>query len=286
MPKVFDIHKKLRDLLKDIKYKFYHLPEDSAKLKEFQNNKEKLENAWDSFKFQLENPDMLSPEEISDRAVELKEGIRNVNKGLNEINNPEKYRSYANKLERRKNLLAYIDNLKANKGIDGEKFNESDFNELEDAESENLRRDKIFWRNLGQAYNMNFERPINWEAKVEKIKKNIDERTRKLNEEHEEHIPVEENIYNNESFEKERENNVYVENEYLNKEDLPEYSEEEDLKYDVDEQPEEEIHFGQEEEEIIDEEQERELERENQEMERKIKEMEREKRRIEVMNKD
>ena len=266
------------------------MPEDSVKLEEFQKNKETLENVWDSFKYQLESQNVLSPEEITNRSSELRLHIDQVQKNLKEINQTGKYNNYANKLERRKNLTNYISDLKTNNGIDGNNYNESDFMEIEDPETENLRKNKIFWRNLGKMYNLNFERGINWEGKVETLKRNIEERERKIKEENEKRYdkPVEEDInkYQNTSYQAEvheDDEEKLIENKFK---DYHEDEEEEDYKYDVDEEPEQEIRintYDDNDEEELDEEQERELERENRNIENQIREMEREKRRLEVI---
>lgn len=259
-------------------------------------NREKLENLWDSFKYQLDTINILAPEEITNRSSVLRENIDIVNNNLKDLNNPPKYKSYMDKLQKRKNLTLYIDNLKQNKGIDPEKFNEEDFMELSDPEMENLRKNKIFWRNLGQMYNKNFERGIKWEDKVYAISKDIEDREKRVKEEEE----IEnQNIHLNGSYNNHQYNNSDAEHQReepeepkmnINENDFQDYQEE-DNQYDVQEQSEQEIKISandnyyddyDDENNLIDEEEERELERKNREIEKNIREKEREKQRLEV----
>lgn len=286
-----EIFKKLKSNLNKNETKFYQLPEDSVKLDELKKNREKLENLWDSFKYQLDTINILAPEEITNRSAVLRENIDIVDNNLKELNNPPKYKNYVDKLKKRKNLTLYIDNLKKNKGIDGENFKDEDFMELEDPEMENLRKNKIFWRNLGQMYNKNFERGIKWEEKVNAISKDLEEREKRLKEE--KHKEKENNSYdhnqdnNDNGNYGENENEEAVKN-HINENDFQDYHED-DNQYDVHEQSEQEIkisatnnNYNDQDNYIIDEDEERELEQKNREIEKNIREMEREKKRLEV----
>jgi hypothetical protein len=242
---------------------------------------------------------ILAPEEITNRSSVLQENIDIVNKNLNELNNPPKYKNYADKLKKRKDLTVFIDSLRKNKGIDPEKFIEEDFMELEDPEMENLRKNKIFWRNLGQMYNKNFERGIKWQDKVDAISKDIEERGKRVKQEEEEELQNQ-NIHVNGSYNNhEYYNNhdaQHQENEpeelknNINEDDFQDYNEE-DNQYDVHEQSEQEIKISandnyydnyDDQNYLIDEEEEKELERKNREIENNIREKERQKRRLEV----
>lgn len=155
-------------------YIFYELPEEGLKLEEYLNAKNKLEKLWDSFKFVMESESVVNSEEITNRSKEIETKIHNINKILKDLQKNSKYKDYLKKLQIRQNLMIYISDLEQNRGIDVDLIMEGDFEEQIHPQLDVLHKNKRFWRNLGKYYNSHFERGINWEIKVNQIKRDIE----------------------------------------------------------------------------------------------------------------
>ena len=163
---------------------FYDLPEDGAKKEEYKNKKGKLENLWDSFKFNLDSPEMLRSEEIIIRSKEISKVINEVEKVERELNIKNKGTEYSVKLAKRKQLVHYIEELNMNNSIDSENIMDEDFEQEPTVVLADLKKNKLFWRNLGTYYNKQFEKNFNWELKRDAIQRQMEDERKQMNGKH------------------------------------------------------------------------------------------------------
>lgn len=178
---------KIRESLNVKKLDFYELPEKSLGLEQYQQERGTLEKHWDSFKYNLESQGVFSAEEITVRARELGEQIRKVRRLIPQIEPRGQVKQYSKKLEKRLELVRYIQNLEANDGFDFDRLEEGQDIGAEHANAElsSLHRNRRYWRNIGSAFNELFDKQLKWEGKVELLDLNIKEEEERLKREDE-----------------------------------------------------------------------------------------------------
>jgi hypothetical protein len=156
MPKARKYYNDLGAFAKKRKKVFYDLPERGIQMENYQKEKVLLEEHWDAFVYNLKSANVIKSKEIVTRAQELQIKTDNLNKMANEMKAQEFDSLYFKNLNKRKNLLHYIMELKKNKGIDVNNIVEGDFDEPRSENLGKLKEDRLFWRNLGEYYNNSF----------------------------------------------------------------------------------------------------------------------------------
>lgn len=211
---------------------------------------------------------MVTAEEIVVRAHEIGEQIRVVKKLIPQIEPKEQVKQYTKRLDKRMELVRYIENLEANDGYDFDNLEEGEEigKQHQNQELNNLHRNKRYWKNIGIFYNRVFDKKLKWEGKTELIDLKIKEEEERLKKVDEEEPAKEESVDQELKIEE-------VDEEIIN--------------YDKSESQEPEIELEQDLEkrtieEVEEEDDEEELERQNQKLERSIRKIEREKKQIEV----
>lgn len=249
---------------------YYELPEKGIKKEEFLDKNDKLNILWDNFKFNIENDNVMNYQEITHRAEELDNDIKNVERLAIEANIPP-----PKQMAKRKNFINYVKLLNRNGGVDENNFVEKDF---EEPRSENLRKlmlNQRFWRNVGQQYNQKFDKKIHWEPKVQKLEMEIEETHKLLDEMEAEEERKEREI------EQEHQRRL-IEQREEEFHDIHNYQKDEisaqDYEYDIEQQGQEEFIKKEREEQ----QKAQKIERENEELEYSILRLEDEKKKMEV----
>ena len=203
-PKFVEMSKKLKSKLPTDTI-YYQLPEVDKRFEELRKDEKKFDQLWTGFRRHVESESTFESTPVMERFDEIKENANNLKKKSSKMGPQSMDKESKAKLERKRQFIQAIEELRMNAFFDPENFNESDLNEENNEVLAKMKKDKLFWRNFGRCYNRAFERNLNYKDKVEVIEQNMAAERQRIEEEYPNlvlltHVSIGSSLFNKSDF--------------------------------------------------------------------------------------